>query len=150
MERNNLSRYAWLSIFAAILTISLKTIAYLLTGSVGLLSDALESIINLVAAFIALLMLRIAAQPADEDHAFGHDKAEYFSSGIEGTLIFIAALSIAYTAIQRMFAPQPIEQLGIGLIVSGIATAVNLSVALILLKAGKKHHSIILEADGHH
>jgi len=150
MERENLTRFAWLSIAAAIITIALKTAAYWFTGSVGLLSDALESLINLAAAIVALLTLRIAAQPADEDHAFGHDKAEYFSSGIEGTLIFIAALSIGYTAIQRLLAPQPLEQLGIGLIVSGIATAVNLSVALVLLKAGKKHHSLVLEADGHH
>jgi len=150
MERENLTRFAWLSIAAAIVTIALKSTAYYFTGSVGLLSDALESLINLAAAVVALLTLRIAAQPADEEHAFGHDKAEYFSSGIEGTLIFIAALSIAYTAVQRMFAPQPLEQIGIGLIISGIATAVNLLVALVLLKAGKKHHSIILEADGHH
>ncbi|HVE55912.1 MAG TPA: cation diffusion facilitator family transporter [Pyrinomonadaceae bacterium] len=150
MERENLTRFAWLSIAAAIITIALKSAAYWFTGSVGLLSDALESLINLAAAIVALLTLRIAAQPADEDHAFGHDKAEYFSSGIEGTLIFIAALSIAYTAIRRLLAPQPLEQLGIGLIVSGVATMVNLLVALVLLKAGKKHHSIILEADGHH
>src|SRR6476620_1593400 len=138
MERENLTRFAWLSIAAAIVTIALKSAAYYFTGSVGLLSDALESLINLAAAIVALLTLRIAAQPADEEHAFGHDKAEYFSSGIEGTLIFIAALSIAYTAIRRMFAPQPLEQLGIGLIISGVATVVNLLVALVLLKAGKK------------
>ncbi len=150
MERENLTRFAWLSIAAAIITIALKSAAYWFTGSVGLLSDALESLINLAAAIVALFTLKIAASPADEDHAFGHDKAEYFSSGIEGTLIFIAALSIAYTAIQRLFAPQPLEQLGIGLVISGIATAVNLVVARILLKAGKNHHSIILEADGHH
>ncbi len=150
MERENLTRFAWLSIAAAIITIALKSAAYWFTGSVGLLSDALESLINLAAAIVALFTLKIAASPADEDHAFGHDKAEYFSSGIEGTLIFIAALSIAYTAIQRLFAPQPLEQLGIGLVISGIATVVNLLVALVLLKAGKKHHSIILEADGHH
>ncbi len=150
MERENLSRFAWLSIAAAVTTIILKTAAYYFTGSVGLLSDALESLINLAAAVVALLTLRIAAQPADEEHAFGHDKAEYFSSGIEGTLIFIAAIGIAYTAIQRLLAPQPLEQLGIGLVVSGLATAVNLFVALILLRAGKKHHSLILEADGHH
>jgi cation diffusion facilitator family transporter len=150
MERENLSRFAWLSIAAALVTITLKTIAWYFTGSVGLLSDALESLINLAAAVIALWMLKVSAQPADEEHAFGHDKAEYFSSGSEGTLIFIAALGIAYTAIQRLFAPQPLEQLGIGLLVSGVATAVNLFVALILMKAGKKHHSLILEADGHH
>jgi cation diffusion facilitator family transporter len=125
-------------------------VAYLYTGSVGLLSDALESLINLVAAVIALMTLKIAAQPPDEEHAFGHDKVEYFSSGIEGTLIFLAALSIGYAAIQRILAPQPLEQLGIGILVSGIATAINFFVAYILLQAGKKHHSLVLEADGHH
>jgi cation diffusion facilitator family transporter len=150
MERENLTRFAWLSIGAAVVTIALKSAAYYFTGSVGLLSDALESLINLAAAVVALLTLRIAAQPADEEHAFGHDKAEYFSSGIEGTLIFIAALSIAYTSIGRLLAPQPLEQLGIGLIVSGAATVVNLIVARILLRAGKNHHSLVLEADGHH
>jgi cation diffusion facilitator family transporter len=150
MARENLTRFAWLSILAAVVTIALKAAAYFFTGSVGLLSDALESLINLAAAIVALFTLKIAAAPADEEHAFGHDKAEYFSSGIEGTLIFIAALSIAYTAILRLLAPQPLEQLGIGLIVSGIATAVNLIVARILLRAGKNHHSLILEADGHH
>jgi cation diffusion facilitator family transporter len=150
MERENLTRYAWLSIAAAIITIALKTAAYYFTGSVGLLSDALESLINLAAAIVALFTLKIAAAPADEEHAFGHDKAEYFSSGIEGTLIFLAALSIAYAAFQRLLAPQPLEQLGIGLIVSGLATAVNLFVALILIRVGKKHHSLVLEADGHH
>jgi cation diffusion facilitator family transporter len=150
MGSSNLSRFAWLSILAAVLTISLKTVAYLYTGSVGLLSDALESLINLVAAVIALMTLKIAAQPPDEEHAFGHDKVEYFSSGIEGTLIFLAALSIGYAAIQRILAPQPLEQLGIGILVSGIATAINFFVAYILLQAGKKHHSLVLEADGHH
>ena len=150
MKREDLTRFAWLSILAAIITITLKSAAYYFTGSVGLLSDALESLINLAAAIVALLTLRIAAQPADEDHAFGHDKAEYFSSGIEGTLIFIAALSIAYTSIGRLLAPQPLEQLGFGLVISGAATVVNLIVARILLRAGKDHHSLILEADGHH
>jgi len=150
MERENLTRFAWLSILAAVVTIVLKAAAYYFTGSVGLLSDALESLINLAAAIVALMTLRIAAQPADEDHAFGHDKAEYFSSGIEGTLIFLAALSIAYTALQRLFAPQPLEQIGVGLLVSGVATIVNLAVARILIRAGKNHHSLVLEADGHH
>ncbi|HMS38796.1 MAG TPA: cation diffusion facilitator family transporter [Pyrinomonadaceae bacterium] len=150
MERENLTRFAWLSIAAAVVTISLKSAAYWFTGSVGLLSDALESLINLAAAIVALFTLKIAASPADEEHAFGHDKAEYFSSGIEGTLIFIAALSIAYTAFNRLLMPQPLEQIGIGLIVSGIATAVNLIVARILIKAGNDHHSLVLEADGHH
>jgi len=103
MQRERLSRYAWLSIFAAVITISLKAAAYFYTGSVGLLSDALESLINLAAAIVALLMIKIAAQPPDEDHSFGHDKAEYFASGIEGALIFIAALSIGYAAILRLF-----------------------------------------------
>jgi cation diffusion facilitator family transporter len=150
VERENLTRYAWLSIAAAIVTIALKAAAYWFTGSVGLLSDALESLINLAAAIVALFTLKIAAAPADEDHAFGHDKAEYFSSGIEGTLIFLAALSIIYAAIGRLIAPRELEQLGIGLMVSGAATAVNLAVGLILIRVGKKHHSLVLEADGHH
>ena len=150
MERQNLTRYAWLSIAAAVVTIALKAVAYWFTGSVGLLSDALESFINLAAAIVALFTLKIAAAPADEEHAFGHDKAEYFSSGIEGTLIFIAALSIGYAAFDRLLAPQPLEQLGIGLIVSGAATVVNLAVARILIRAGKTHHSLVLEADGQH
>jgi cation diffusion facilitator family transporter len=150
MEREKLTRFAWLSIAAAVVTIALKTAAYYFTGSVGLLSDALESLINLAAAIVALFTLKIAAQPADEEHAFGHDKAEYFSSGIEGTLIFIAALSIIYTAILRLLAPRPLEQLSIGLIVSGAATVVNLIVARILIRIGKNHHSLVLEADGHH
>lgn len=150
MQRENLSRYAWLSIFAAILTISLKAAAYFYTGSVGLLSDALESLINLAAAIIALLMIKIAAQPPDEEHSFGHDKAEYFASGIEGAMIFIASLSIAYAAVMRFLYPQPLENLGIGLIVSAVATLINLIVGQILIRTGKRHHSIVLEADGHH
>jgi cation diffusion facilitator family transporter len=150
MERENLTRYAWLSIAAAIVTIALKAAAYWFTGSVGMLSDALESLINLAAAIVALFTLKIAAAPADEEHAFGHDKAEYFSSGIEGTLIFLAALSIVYAASQRLLAPQPLEKLGVGLLVSGLATAVNLGVGLVLIRVGKRHHSLVLEADGHH
>jgi cation diffusion facilitator family transporter len=150
IQRENLSRYAWLSIAAAILTISLKTAAYFYTGSVGLLSDALESVINLIAAIIALLMIKIAVQPPDDDHAFGHDKAEYFASGIEGTLIFLAAGGIIYTAIPRLLAPQPIENVGIGLVVSVAASIVNLVVGILLIKIGKQSHSIVLEADGRH
>ena len=119
INRSNLTRFAWLSVAVAIFTIGLKTTAYLLTGSVGLLSDALESIVNLVGALMALGMLTIAARPADEGHAYGHSKAEYFSSGIEGTLILVAAASIAYTAIERILHPQPLEQIGIGLISFG-------------------------------
>jgi cation diffusion facilitator family transporter len=149
-NRSSLTRFAWLSISAAVITITLKTVAYFLTGSVGLLSDALESVVNLVGAFMALAMLTIAARPADEDHTYGHSKAEYFSSGVEGTLILIAAISIVITAIPRLITPKPIEQVGLGLAVSVAASLVNLVVALILLKAGKRYNSITLEADAHH
>lgn len=148
--KNNLTRYAWLSIAAAIATITLKSGAYLVTGSVGLLSDALESIINLVAAVIALWVLKIAAQPPDEGHTYGHGKVEYFSSGIEGAMIILAAVSICYAAVDRLIHPQPLEQIGIGLLISIIATVINFVVARILLRAGKENHSIVLEADGHH
>ena len=149
-QRKDLSKYVWMSIAAAVLTITLKTVAYFYTGSIGLLSDALESVINLIAAIIALLMIKIAVQPPDDDHAFGHDKAEYFASGIEGTLIFLAAGGIIYTAIPRLLAPQPIENVGIGLAVSVAASIVNLVVGILLIKIGKQHHSIVLEADGRH
>jgi len=124
--------------------------AYFYTGSVGLLSDALESVINLVAAIVALIIIRIAAAPPDDDHAFGHDKAEYFASGIEGTLIFFAAFGILYTAVPRLFAPQPLESVGFGLIISLVATIINLFVGIVLIRVGKHHHSIVLEADGRH
>jgi len=149
-NRSSLTRFAWLSIAAAILTIVLKAIAYWLTGSVGLLSDALESFVNLVGALMALAMLTIAARPADEDHAYGHSKAEYFSSGVEGTLILIAAVSIGYAAIQRFITPKPLEQIGLGLGVSIVASLVNLFVALVLLRASKQHNSITLEANAQH
>jgi cation diffusion facilitator family transporter len=149
-NRSSLTRYAWLSIAAAIITISLKAGAYFLTGSVGLLSDALESMVNLVAAVVALAALSYAAQPADEEHNFGHDKVEYFSSGVEGALILVAAVSIAYTSIDRLLHPQPLEQVGVGVVISVGASLVNLFVARILLRAGREHHSITLEADSHH
>jgi cation diffusion facilitator family transporter len=149
-NRSFLTRFAWLSIGAAVLTIALKTVAYFLTGSVGLLSDALESIVNLVGGLMALAMLTIAARPADEDHAYGHSKAEYFSSGVEGTLILIAAVSIVVAAIPRLITPRPLEQVGLGLAVSVAASLVNLGVALILLRASKLHNSITLEANAHH
>jgi cation diffusion facilitator family transporter len=149
-DRSFLTRYAWLSVVAAITTIGLKTSAYLLTGSVGLLSDAIESIVNLVGALMALAMLTIAARPADEEHAFGHSKAEYFSSGVEGGLIVIAAISIAYTAVERLINPQPIEKIGLGLGVSILASLINLGVSIILLRTGKRYQSITLEADAHH
>lgn len=150
MNRSSLTRYAWLSIGAAVTTISLKSVAYLLTGSVGLLSDALESVVNLVGAVVAMVMLTVAAHPPDDEHSYGHDKAEYFSSGVEGTLIIMAAISIAWAAVPRLLAPQPLEQVGWGLAVSLLASAVNLVVARILLRVGKQHHSIALEADGRH
>src|SRR5512137_2051957 len=114
MNRASLTRYAWLSIAAAVTTISLKSLAYWLTGSVGLMSDAIESVVNLVGALVALTMLTIAARPPDEEHLYGHSKAEYFSSGIEGALILLAAGSIGVTAVQRLITPQAVEQAGLG------------------------------------
>ena len=149
-NRSKLTRFAWLSIGVAVLTISLKTIAYLVTNSVGLLSDALESIVNLVGALMALGMLTIAARPADENHTYGHSKAEYFSSGVEGTLILVAAISIIYAAVQRLITPKPLEQVGIGLLVSVAASLANLAVALILRRAGKQYNSISLTSNSHH
>lgn len=150
MERKKLTRYAWLSIGTAVFTILLKAIAYLLTGSVGLLSDAMESGVNLVAAVFALVVLMVAAQPPDEEHTHGHDKAEYFSGGAEGTMILIAAGTIAFSAVQRLFEPQPLEQLGAGLFISLVASVCNLGTAVILLRAGRQHHSVTLTADAHH
>lgn len=129
---------------------ALKTIAYFLTGSVGLLSDALESLVNLAGAVMALAMLTVAARPADEEHTYGHSKAEYFSSGVEGTLILIAAVSIIATAIPRLITPKPLEQVGLGLGVSVGASVINLVAALILAQAGKRHNSITLQANSHH
>jgi len=146
----NLERYAWLAIAAAIATIGLKTFAWWVTGSVGLLSDALESLVNLAAALFALTMLRVAAAPPDASHPYGHSKAEYFSAGLEGALIVIAAGAILVAAVPRLLAPQPLEAPLLGLGLSALATAINLAVALLLIRVGKLHHSITLEADGHH
>jgi cation diffusion facilitator family transporter len=145
-----LERYAWLSIAAALATISLKTLAWWLTGSVGLLSDALESIVNLAAALLALTMLRLAASPPDEQHPYGFSKAEYFAAGIEGALIVLAAAGIFASAIPRLIAPQPLEAPVFGLALSAAATAINLGVGMLLIRAGRAAHSIALEADGHH
>src|SRR3954449_4098442 len=145
-----LFRLLWLSIAAAVVTISLKTVAYLVTGSVGLLSDAAESVVNLVAAVVALLTLRWASKPADEDHAYGHAKAEYFSAGVEGALIFVAAISIAVTAVDRLLHPQAIDDVGVGLAVSVVASLINLVVGFLLLRTGRRERSIVLEADGRH
>lgn len=149
-DRSNLTRFAWLSIAVAVLTIGLKTVAYLVTNSVGLLSDALESSVNLIGAMMALGMLTIAARPADENHTYGHSKAEYFSSGVEGTLILVAAIGITFAAIQRLITPKPLEQVGIGLMVSVVASLANLGVALILRRAGKQYNSISLTSNAHH
>lgn len=149
-NRSDLTRFAWLSIVAALVTIGLKVAAFFITDSVGLLSDAAESIVNLVAAVVALTMLTIAARPPDDEHAYGHGKAEYFSSGVEGALIFVAALSIGYTAVMRLLNPQPIEDVGVGLVVAALASGINFGVSRILRSAGKAHDSITLEADAQH
>jgi cation diffusion facilitator family transporter len=146
----DLERYAWLSIAAALATIGLKTLAWWVTGSVGLLSDALESLVNLAAALFALSMLRLAAAPPDEHHPYGFSKAEYFSAGVEGALIVLAAAGILLTAIPRLMRPQPLEAPVLGLAISFLASLINLGTALVLLRIGKRHHSITLEADGQH
>ena len=139
-----------MSILAALITIGLKFYAYYLTKSMGLFSDALESFVNLFAAVVALVMIHISERPADEEHVFGHTKAEYFSSAIEGGLIVVAAFSIIYSAVPRLFAPQPLENVSVGLLVSLGASLINLGVALVLMQNGKKNHSLVLEADGKH
>jgi cation diffusion facilitator family transporter len=146
----DLTRFAWLSIGAALVTIALKTGAWWITGSVGLLSDAAESVVNLVAAVVALVALRVAVRPADRTHHYGHSKAEYFSAAAEGLMIFVAAAVILYTSVQRFLDPQPLENVGIGLAVSVLASAVNGGVALVLLRAGARYRSITLTADGKH
>jgi cation diffusion facilitator family transporter len=149
-DRSSLRRYAVVSIVAALATILLKATAYAITGSVGLLSDALESLVNLAAAIVALIALSAAARPEDEEHRYGHSKAEYFSSGFEGALILLAAAGIIYTSVRRLLEPQPIEQVGIGLAISTAASVINLGVARVLFRAGRRYHSITLEADAHH
>ncbi len=150
MSREALTRYAWLAVAAAVATIALKLWAWRVTGSVGLLSDALESFVNLGSALLAMTMLTIAARPADEDHPHGHDKAEYFSSGVEGAAILVAAVFIALAAVPRLLQPPPLDQVGLGLMISMSATAINFGVARVLMSAGKKHDSITLQADAHH
>jgi cation diffusion facilitator family transporter len=139
-----------LSVLAALLTIGLKTVAYLLTHSVGLLSDAVESGVNLVAALTAYLSLHYAAKPVDASHTYGHEKIEFFSSGLEGVLILVAALSIAWYAVRRLIWPEPLEPLGLGLAISLLASLINGGVAWVLLRAGRRYDSIVLEADGRH
>ena len=149
-SRSRLTRYAWLSVFTAVAIIVLKAVAYWLTGSIGFLSDALESGANIIAAIFTLVALIVAARPPDREHAYGHAKIEYFSTGIEGVLIFVAALVIAVQAGQRLINPQPLEQVGFGVAVSAVAAVGNFVVARILLRAGRQHRSTALTADAHH
>lgn len=142
--------YIGFSVATSIVTMALKAGAYFLTGSVGLLSDALESGVNLVAALVALATLSYAHSGEDEDHNFGHEKAEYFSSGIEGALIFVAAAAIVWSAVPRLVSPQPLEQVGVGLALSVLASGANLVCGWLLLKGAREHRSITLEADAHH
>ena len=142
--------YLKLSIAVALATIALKTGAWWLTGSVGLLSDAMESVVNLAGAMFALAMVTIAVRPPDDDHPFGHHKAEYFSSGFEGALIFAAALAIIWAAVGRLLAPQPLEQLGFGLVLSVLSSVLNGALAWGMLKKAREHRSEALEADARH
>jgi cation diffusion facilitator family transporter len=150
LQKKSLASIMWFSIGASILTIIIKSAAYFTTGSVGFMSDAMESFVNLVAAIIAFISLTIAARPADKKHPFGHDKAEYFSSLTEGLLITLAAVGIAYTAINRIYHPQPLEELNIGMALSIFATLINLATARLLLYFARKHNSITIEADARH
>src|SRR5947199_996312 len=142
--------YIVLSIAAAVATMSLKFVGYLLTGSVGLFSDAAESVVNLVAALVALWAVTLASKPADEEHTYGHNKSEYFSSGVEGALILVAALVIAVEALPRLWHPQPLEQVGLGLAFSVSGAAINGVLAWFMLRAGKEQRSIALQADARH
>ena len=146
----DLSKFAWLSIAAALVTMGLKLGAWLVTGSVGLLSDALESSVNLVAAVLMLVALRISARPADETHEFGHEKAELFSAGAEGSMIIVAAALIIWTAVGRLLSPEPLQDVGVGLAISATAAVVNLLVSLRLQREGRRQHSFALVADGKH
>jgi cation diffusion facilitator family transporter len=148
--QKSLTFYGWLSIAAALSTIALKSYAYWLTDSIGLLSDAMESVINLVAAVIMLTALHISARPPDDGHPYGHEKIEYFSSGAEGIMILFAAICIAMTAWERLYNPQPLQQLDVGIAISVLASLINLVVAKVLISAGKRNRSITLESDGKH
>jgi cation diffusion facilitator family transporter len=145
-----LSRYAVLAILAALVTIAVKTLAYHWTGSIGLFADALESGVNLLAAVTAYLSLRYAARPADPEHAFGHQKIEFFSSGLEGVLIILAGIVTAYEAIHRLVEPQPLHQLGLGAVAGATAAVINFAVGLLLVRVGQRQKSIVLEAAGKH
>lgn len=147
---NHLTQYAWLSIAAALATLFLKLASYWVTGSMGLLSDALESLVNLAAAIIAMVSLTVSARPADEQHAYGHTKAEYFSSGIEGALILVAAAGIGWSAVGRLIDPEPLQELSAGMIIASVASAINLVVARILHLAARRAHSVTLDAEARH
>lgn len=147
---SSLTRYAVLSLLTALLVLALKLLAWRLTGSVGLLSDALETLTNVGGALMALLMLRVAAQPPDEEHAYGHNKAEYFSSGFEGMLIFIAAALIVIEAAPRLWSPHPLSVPALGLAIATVAGMLNLTAALLLARVGRRHDSITLRADASH
>ena len=142
--------YAGLSVATSVVTIVLKFLAYYFTGSVGLLSDAVEAVVNIVAAMVALAVLAYSAAAPDREHNFGHEKAQYFSSGIEGALIFVAAGAIVWAAIPRLMSPQPIEQVGLGIVLSILASAANAGCAWLMLRAAREHRSITLEADARH
>jgi cation diffusion facilitator family transporter len=145
-----LVRYAWLSIATALATIVLKSAAYLVTDSVGLLSDAAESVVNLVAAIVALVALRVASRPADHNHHYGHGKAEYLSAALEGLMIFAAAALIMVSAVRRFLAPEPLTSVGVGLAVAIVASVLNGVVGAVLVRAGRRHRSATLSADGRH
>ncbi len=150
MKSHSLTRFAWISIGAAIATMALKAFSYIITGSVGFLSDAAESLVNLAGGVMALAMLSIAARPADDHHAYGHSKAEYFASTVEGLLILVAAAGIGSAAVHRLLSPQPLEQVRMGIAVSAVAAIVNLGAGWLLLRAGRRHGSVTLEANARH
>jgi cation diffusion facilitator family transporter len=143
-------RMAYLSIATSIATLALKFGAYGLTGAVSLLSDALEALVNMAAGLVALGALTIAERPPDEDHPYGHDKVEYFSSGVEGVLILVAALAIAWTAVGRLLHPAELGELGVGLVIAGVAAVLNLVTSRLMMRVARQHDSIVLEADAKH
>lgn len=144
------ARYALVSVAASLATMALKFTAFWMTDSVGIFSDAAESVINLAAGLVAFMALTVAARPADKRHTYGHDKVEYFASGVEGTLILVAATAIFFTSLRRLAAPVPLESLGLGMIVLVLAAAINYAAARVLLTGARKHDSITLEADARH
>ena len=147
---SSLKKFAWLSVATAIVTIALKVVAWWVTGSVGLLADAAESVVNLVAAVVALVAITVAERPADDDHQYGHSKAEYFSAVVEGAMIFVAASFILYTGVERLINPVPLGSLGVGLGISVVAAVINGVVGTLLVRAGARHRSPTLKADGRH